>query len=327
VEQIIRWGILAPGRISRVFANALRESAGAELVAVGSRDRGRADAFAAEFGAPTAYGSYEELAADPHVDAIYIGSPHAFHEADAVLCLRHGKHVLCEKALALNAGQVEHMISVAREEDRLLMEAMWTRFLPAMVRVRRLVAEGAIGTPRFLTADFGFKAAFDPHSRLFDPALGGGALLDVGIYPLSLAFMLFGEPTEITGFANLAATGVDQESVVLLRHGQGELAMLASSFTIDTARRALIEGTAGSIRIDDGWWKCKRITVVKNGGEPETLDFPFRGAGYAYEAEEFMDLIRAGKRDSAVMPLAESLAIMRTMDALRARWGFRYPGE
>lgn len=327
VKKTIKWGILAPGRISRTFAAALKVSEGAELTAVGSRDRQRALGFASDFDIPNVHGSYEDLAADPEIDAVYIGTPHAFHEENTVLCLRGGKHVLCEKALALTEGQAKNMIEVARQEDRLLMEAMWTRFLPAMVHVRRLVDEGAIGEPRFLTADFGFRTAYDPHSRLFDPALGGGALLDIGIYPLSLASMLFGEPTEIASFANLAETGVDQEAGILLRHRGGELAMLATAFTTDTAKRALIEGTGGSIRIEDGWWKCNRITVAKNGCDPETLDFPFRGAGYAYEAEEFMNLIRNGKRDSDVMPLAESLALMRTMDAIRGQWGFRYPGE
>jgi predicted dehydrogenase len=325
--QTIKWGILATGAISRAFAAALQVSEGAEILAVGSRDLVSAEKFAADFDAPHAYGSYEELAADPGVDAVYIGTPHAFHEENTILCLRAGKHVLCEKALALNAGQVERMIAVAQKEDRLLMEAMWTRFLPAMIRVRELVAEGAIGTPRILNADFGFRAAYDPQSRLFDPALGGGTLLDIGIYPLSLAYMLFGAPKDITSFANLGQTGVDEESAVLLRHNGGELALLSAAFTLDTPRQAVIQGTEGVITIHTPFWACSRITVEQYGTEPETHDFPFRGGGYAYEAEAFMDLIREGSRDSDIMPLQESLAIMRIMDDLRREWGFRYPGE
>ncbi|MFN2371737.1 MAG: Gfo/Idh/MocA family protein, partial [Candidatus Krumholzibacteriia bacterium] len=160
--QTIRWGILGPGRISRTFAQGLREAAGAQLVAVGSRDHVRATAFAAEFGAANAHGSYEELAADPDVDAVYIGTPHAFHCDHALLCLRHGKHVLCEKSLALNAAQVERMIAAAREAGLVLMEAMWTRFLPAVIRARDLALDGTIGEVRFVVADFGFAAAFDP---------------------------------------------------------------------------------------------------------------------------------------------------------------------
>lgn len=327
MKQTIRWGILAPGSISRAFAEALKVSEGAELVAVGSRDLARAQKFASEFGATKAYGSYEELAADPEVDAIYIGTPHAFHEDNTVMCLQQGKHVLCEKALALNAGQVERMITVARREDLLLMEAMWTRFLPAMIRVRELVAEGAIGVPRILNADFGFYAQFDPQSRLFNPALGGGTLLDIGIYPLSLAYMLFGEPVDVASFATLGQTGVDEESAILLHHRGGELAVLNAAFTVDTPREAVIQGTEGSIRIHKPFWACSRITIEKNGGRSETFEFPFRGGGYAYEAEAFMDLIREGKRDSDIMPLQESLAIMRIMDGLRAEWGVRYPGE
>ena len=324
---IVRWGILGPGRISRKFAAGLREAAGAELVAVGSRDAGRAAAFAAEFGAPRSHGTYEDLAADSAVDAVYIGTPHAYHEAHALVCLAAGKHVLCEKPLALNAAQAARMIAAARTRRLVLMEAMWTRFLPAIVRVREVVASGRIGDVRMVSADFGFRAEFDPASRLFAPELGGGALLDLGIYPLNLASMLCGEPVEIQTTANLGSTGVDEESAILLRHAEGRLAVLACALRVDTPRQAHILGTRGSITIGFPWWAATRIAIQSGSAGPQEFEFPHRGGGYTYEAEAFMALIRSGQLESEIMPLDENLAILRTMDAIRSRWKMRYPGE
>jgi len=328
ILQTIKWGILGPGKISRTFAAGLREAQGAEIVAVGSRELDRAQAFAHDFGVRHAFGSYEELAAHPDVGAIYIGTPHSFHEAHTLLCLEAGKHVLCEKPLAMNAAQAGRMISMARARNLILMEAMWTRFLPAIVRVRELVAADTIGTVRMVHADFGFRGGFDPESRLFNPALGGGSLLDIGIYPLNLAFMLCGEPVEIHTTANLGKTGVDEEAAILLRHAGGELSVLASSLRVDLPCEAHIVGTAGRITIGYPFWAATRIDVhTDNGTRVEALEFPHRGGGYAYEAEAFMEMIRTGTLDSEVMPLSESLAIMRTMDTIRQRWGLRYPGE
>ena len=325
--QTIRWGILGPGSISRSFAEDLRLAEGAELVAVGSRDQSRAARFAADFEIPHSHGSYQSLVEDPLVDAVYIGTPHAFHAENALLCLRHGKHVLCEKSLALNAGQAEQMIQAAADNDLLLMEAMWTRFLPAVVGLRELLAEGAIGEPRLFTADFGFRAKFDPASRLFDPALGGGALLDLGVYPVSFASMLFGEPTAVDGLANLGPTGVDEAACINLHHQGGALASSAISLRVDTPREGVIHGTEGRVRIHCPWWGATRLTISRGDGAEDTLEFPVRGNGYVHEAEEFMNLIREGRRDSRIMPLQESLAIMRTMDALRLAWGVKYSGE
>lgn len=325
--QTIRWGILGPGRISRKFAEGLREAAGAELVAVGSRDQGRAAAFAAEFGAAHAHGSYAELAADPTVDAVYIGTPHALHCEHTLLCLRRGKHVLCEKALALNAGQAERMIAAARASGVVLMEALWTRFLPAVIRARELARDGTIGEVRAVVADFGFHAAFDPRSRLFAPELGGGSLLDLGVYPLNLAYLICGEPVEVQTMATLGTTGVDEEAAILLRHAGGQLSVLSCSLRVDTPREARILGTEGGITLCRPWWGATRLVLQTRAGRDEVIDLPHRGGGYTHEAEAFMALIRSGATESPVMPLDESLAIMGTMDGLRARWGMRYPGE
>jgi predicted dehydrogenase len=325
--QKIRWGILAPGKISGAFAAALQEAEGVELAAVGSRDLGRARAFADKYGFDRAYGSYAELAADPDVHAVYIGTPHTFHERDTVLCLDNGKHVLCEKPLAINAVQARRMVAAARDNDRLLMEAMWTRFLPSLVHVRKLIDSGTIGAPRTLTADFGFQAADDPAGRLFNPELGGGTLLDLGVYPVSLAHWLFGDPVEIHGAANLGPTGVDDDAGILLRHAGGEMTTAFTSFRVETPRTATIQGTEGWIRLEQPWWGARSITVGLKGREEESQSFDLRGQGYTHMAEAFMDLIREGKRDSDVVPHDQSLAVMETMDALRAGWGQKYPME
>ena len=322
-----RWGILAPGAISGAFAAALQQAEGAELAAVGSRDAERARDFAARYGVPRSHGSYAELAADPDVDAIYIGTPHAFHERDTVLCLEQGKHVLCEKPFALNAAQARRMIEAARRHDRLVMEAMWTRFLPSLVHMRQVIDAGAIGDVRSLTADFGIQPEFDPASRLFDPALGGGALLDLGVYAVSVSSWLFGTPVEVKGSAHFGPTGVDDDSAFVLLHGDGQITTAYESFRVDTPREAVIRGTDGWIQLHEPWWGTSRLTIKSADGQPETLTFDLRGLGYTHMAEAFMDLIREGRRDSAVMPLAESLAIMNTMDTLRAQWGLKYPGE
>lgn len=323
----IRWGILGPGKISGSFARGLHEAAGADLVAVGSRDQARAATFAVEYGVANVHGSYEELASDPEVDAIYIGTPHSFHCEHTLLCLRQGKHVLCEKPLAMNGFQAEQMIETARESRLVLMEAVWTRFLPAVVRVRELLEAGTIGKVQMVMADFGFRAEFDPDSRLFSPDLGGGALLDVGIYPLNLAFMVLGEPVEMQTMVNLGVTGVDEQSTILLRHQEGQLSVLSSSLVTDTTREAHILGTEGSITICFPWWAANRIVVKTADGSEKSEDLPRRGGGYTHEAEAFMELIRSRATDSEIMPLDESLNIMKTMDQIRARWGLKYPCE
>jgi predicted dehydrogenase len=327
VKQTVRWGILGPGAISELFAQALEEAEGADLVAVGSRDEGRAGAFARKHDVARAHGSYVDLAADPDIDAIYIGTPHSFHEEHTVLCLSHGKHVLCEKPLAINAGQAGRMIRAAHQHDRLLMEAMWTRFLPSLEHVRKVMASGRIGEPRTLTADFGIQPEFDPTSRLFDPRLGGGALLDLGVYAVSLGHWLFGDPVDIKGTAHLGPTGVDDDSAFVLRHGEGQITTAFQSMRIDTPREAVIRGTGGWIRLHEPWWGTSSLAIGTAAGEQETLTLALKGQGYTHMAEGFMDLVREDRRDSDVISLEDSLAIMETMDTLREQWGLKYPME
>lgn len=327
MKRIIRWGILGAGAVSRKFARDLRAAAGAELVAVGSRSAERAERLASALGARRAHASYGELVRDAEIDAVYVGTPHSLHRDHTLLCLRHGKHVLCEKPFALNAGEAAEMIRTARERRLALMEAMWMRFFPSMQKVRELIAGRAIGAIRRITADFGFRAAFDPAHRLFDRSLGGGALLDIGIYGLSLARMLLGEPADINGAALMGETGVDEESVVILGYDGGATAVLTASLRRDTRCEALVLGTGGSIRIPAPWWASSRIMLTGDEGTGSMLALPFKGNGFAHEAEAFMDCIRAGALENDIMPLDETLSIMRTMDAIRRRWGLRYPSE
>lgn len=323
----IRWGILSTGNIAHQFARGLSALPDADLVAVGSRSQESAGAFADEFNIPRRYTNYEALAADPDVDVIYIGTPHPYHAENALLCLNAGKPVLCEKPFALNARQAETVIRRARESGLFLMEAMWTRFTPVFTKVRELIAAGTIGEIRMLTADFGFRADFDPAHRLFAPELGGGALLDVGIYPVALASMLFGQPAAIASQVTLGQTGVDEQSAIVFKYDGGQLALLSTAIRTETPQEACIMGTKGMIRIPPSWWMPQKFSLRLQDEAEQVFDLPFEGNGYNYEAAEVMRCLRAGLLESLVMPLDETLATMHTLDAIRAQWGLVYPGE
>ena len=321
-----RWGIIGTGRIARLFAEGLATLMDAELVAVGSRSQAKADEFATQFNVPFRHASYEALAKDPRVDAVYVATPHSLHAENTLMALKAGKPVLCEKPFAINAREAKSMIRSARTKGVLLMEAMWTRFLPSIVRLREMLKEGIIGDVRTLEAGFGFQRE-KREGRLFDPALGGGALLDIGIYPISLASMIFGRPTRITGLAEIGPTGVDEQAAIVLGHPKGQLAVLHNSIRANTFQEASIIGTRGRIRLHRGWWKGSDMTITLDQGGEEFLDFPFTGNGYQFEAEAFMKCMRDGETDNKIMPLDETLSIMKTMDALRAQWGLKYPME
>jgi predicted dehydrogenase len=323
----IRWGILGTGRIASTFAAGLAELPDAELAAVGSRSPEAAADFATRCGATRYHDSYEALAADPGVDIVYVATPHPLHYGNARLCLTGGKAVLCEKPFTLNAGQARDLVQFAREQQCFLMEAMWTRCLPAVTDVRRLIAEGAIGNVVFLTADFGFHKEFDPGHRLFAPALGGGALLDVGVYLVSLASMLFGPPAQMRSLAHVGPSGVDERDALLFGYDGGRFAQLTAAITVTTPQEAVIVGEAGSIKLHSLWWQACRYTLTRDGHEPQTIDAPFQGNGYCHEAAEAMRCLRAGMGESPLLPLDETISIIETMDTLRADWGRRYPGE
>ena len=328
MQEKIRWGILGTGRIAAKFAEGLAVLPDAELVAVGSRSQDTADAFAERFSIPRRHPSYADLAADPTVDVIYVATPHPLHKENSLLCLNAGKAVLCEKPFTINATQAEEVIRCAREKRLFLMEAMWTRFLPVMVKVREWLSAGAIGEPRMVSADFGFRAGFDPKGRLLNPSLGGGALLDVGVYTVSFASMVFGgPPCDIAALAHLGETGVDEQSAMVLRYGRGQLAVLSCAVRTSTPQEARIVGTEGTIRIDPPFWHSARATLSIAQQGDEVAEMPFDGNGYNCEAAEVMNCLRAGKLESNIMPLDETLTIMKTMDAIRKQWGLRYPME
>ena len=326
-ETIINWGIIGTGNIATKFAEGLSVLPDAKLLAVGSRTQVTADAFADQFATPRRYGSYEALVHDADVQAIYVSTPHHLHMENTLLCLEAGKAVMCEKPFAINAAQAQIMVAKAREKGLFLMEAMWTRYLPIMVKVRELLTTGVIGEVRMITADFGYRSGFNPDSRTFNPTMGGGALLDVGIYPISLAYMILGQPSRISSMAELGQTGVDEQSAFILGYEGGEMAVLTTAVRTNTPHEAFILGTNGRIKIPSPWWYPKTMTISVNGKADEEIHLPYEGNGYNYEAAELMTCLRTGKLESDTMPLDESLQIMHTMDEIRAQWGLKYPME
>lgn len=327
MKEVIRWGILGTGNIATSFATGVATMPDAELAAVGSRSMATANAYGDRFEIERRYASYEELAHDPGVDVVYIATPHSLHLENMLMCFEAGKPVLCEKPFTINAAQARRAIEVAQQRRLFAMEATWMRFTPLMVELRKLLAEGVIGEIRMINADFGIRVDFDPHFRLFNPELGGGGLLDVGIYPLSLAQMILGTPKEVVGLAELGETGVDEQSAAVLSYAGGQLAVLQSAIRTETPQEATLMGTEGWIRIHSPWWMPEAMTIYKHDLAPKRIEVPFTANGYTYEAAEVHRCLREGKLESPIMPWAETIAIMETMDALRKQWGLRYPME
>lgn len=327
MADTIRWGILGTGWIANQFAVGLSQLPEAALVAVGSRTAESSDRFGDSFHVPRRHASYEALADDPGVDVIYVATPNPMHRPHSLLCLEAGKPVLCEKPFALNAQEAEHVIQVAREKGLFLMEAMWTRFFPLMARLRELLAGGAIGDVRMLVADLCIRFDFDPCDRRYDLDLGGGSLLDLGVYPLSFASMIMGHPSGITTQAHLGETGVDEEAGVLLSYDEGGVSVLYSSIQVDSPVEALLLGTSGQIRLHPWWIKPDKLTLSTDGQDDRTIEMPFEGNGYQFEALEVMRCLRAGELESHLMPLDETVSILETMDAIRCQWGLRFPSE
>lgn len=326
-EKSIKWGVFGPGWISSKFVKDLKFAKGAELIAVGGRRLEKAEEFAKTYNIPRAYGSAEELAQDPDVDIVYVGTLHTVHKENAVALLKGGKSVLCEKPFTMNEGEAAELIQTAREHGVFLMEAMWTRYLPPIVKVREWLAEGAIGEVRMLKADFGFNIGWNPGSRLLDPAQGGGALLDAGIYPVSFASMVFGErPESISSVASIGKTGVDEQFSLLFGYEGGRSAVLNGAVQLGMVNDAYIYGTEGHIHIP-GFLFGKSATLFAKDKEPEHFADDREAEGYAFEAEEAMACLREGKRESSIMPLAETQAIMGTLDAIRKQWGLVYDAD
>jgi predicted dehydrogenase len=326
VNKVIRWGILGTGNIAGQFARGLRDTGDCELVAVGSRSLDKARRFGQEFDVRRCHGSYGALADDAAVDVVYIATPHPLHAENIALCLQAGKAVLCEKPLTLNAQQAGQAIALAQKKKLFLMEAMWTRFLPPIVRLRAMLAEGIVGEPRIVSADLGFCAPWEEHNRFFDLALGGGCLLDVGVYPLSLAAMVLGAPSGISGQAYIGKTGVDEQDAICLSYEGGRLACLYCSIRTQTPEQASVIGTKGHVHLYSNWWKGGPM-MVRIGQRSLDVNVPVEGNGYQYEAIEVAHCLRTGQTQSQTMPLEQSLSVVRTMDALRSQWGVGYPME
>jgi predicted dehydrogenase len=329
IAPAIRWGVLAPGNIARGFAHAVTADTSSTITAVGSRSLERATAFLNEFGdvsrGAKAYGSYEELVNDENVDAIYIASPHSEHHAHVTLALEANKPVLVEKAFTRNAAEARDLVRLAREKNLLLVEAMWTRFLPHIDIVRQLVESGELGEIETIIADHGQFMTFPLEHRLQNPALAGGALLDMGIYPLSFMYMVLGQPDAINTTATLTATGVDETLSATLRwksaHG-----LMTTSQKVKTPTTATVSGTRARIEIPQRFYGPNAVRLIYTDGT-ELISHPESAAGMAYEAAEFARLLHAGRTESDLMPLDESVAIMATMDQMRAQVGVIYPGE
>lgn len=323
----LRWGILATGGIAHAFTSDLR-TAGRTVTAVGSRRIAAAEEFAAEFGIPRAYGSYEDLVADPEVDIVYIATPHPFHAENALLALDHGKHVLVEKPFTLNATEAAAVRDRAAERGLLAMEAMWTRYLPHMIRIRELVASGVLGEVRTLFADHTQKISDDPTHRLNAIDLGGGALLDLGIYPVSFAWDILGEPTEISVQARISDAGTDAEIATIFRHRDGALSSTVSSSRGAGPNTAHIVGTEARIDIDRVWYTPTSFRVTRPDGEViEEFRAGIDGRGMQYQALHAEKLVAEGNLVGDVLPIDETVAIMGTLDAVRAQIGLRYPDE
>ena len=310
----LRWGVIGTGRIAHTFATDLALIDEGVIVAVGSRSKESADAFADEFNIPHRHSSYEGLVNDPDVDAVYVGTPHPMHHDNALLALEHAKPVLVEKAFTMTGAEARDLVRVAREKRLFMMEAMWTRFLPHVVAIREIIANGELGKIVTFEADHGQWFEEDPTSRLFAPGLGGGALFDLGVYPVSFASMILGEPNRLTALVDPAFRGVDGQATMLLGYESGEHAVLTCTSGARSATRACITGVKARIEIDGDFYAPTSFTLIKRDGEEQRFEFAHRGRGLRHEAVEVARCIGEGLLESPVMPLDETVAIVETME-------------
>lgn len=323
----IKWGVMGCGGISSAFAKDLKLAEGAELAAVAARSRDKAEQFAAQFGFARSYGSYEALLQDSDVDIVYVGTIHPLHKEHVLACLEAGKAVLCEKPFVMNAAEAKEIAQLAKARKLFVMEAMWTRFLPPIVQVREWIKQGRIGDVRLVKADFGFDVGWQPDGRLLNKELGGGALLDAGIYPVSFASMIYGmQPADIKSSSFIGETGVDETFSLLFEYEGGRTAALNGAVRLNMTNDAYVYGTQGSIHIPNFLF-AKEASLLVYGEEPVHFGDDRQYAGYKHEAEAAMACLRSGRLESEVMPLDETVGIMETMDRIRKQWGLVYPSE
>jgi predicted dehydrogenase len=323
----LRWGILGTGFIADLQVRDLVDN-GFAVQAVGSRSLETSQAFASRFGIPTAHGSYEDLAADPDVDVVYVATPHVFHHENALLALNAGKHVLVEKAFTINARQAQEIVDLAAGKGLVALEAMWTRFLPHMARLREIVAGGTLGEVRKVVASHNQDLPKDPAHRLNDPALGGGALLDLGVYPVSFSFDVFGAPQRILASAALTATGVDRQTAAIFEYADGQQALVDCALDTAGNNRAAIIGTGGWVEIESVWYNPTPFSRYDASGNiVERFDEPVQGRGMQYQAAELERLVREGLTAGTLLPPGESVAIMAALDEVRRQIGLTYDAD
>ncbi len=320
------WGILGPGGIAQAFAKDLTFIEGHTIGAVGSRSIANAEKFANTFGG-TAYGSYEELVADSSIDAIYVATPHPAHHDNVILALNAGKPVLCEKPFAVNAKQAQAMVDAAAKNKVALMEAMWARFLPHYAKVREIVASGVLGPILSIHADHGQRLADQGIARLVDPQLAGGALLDLGIYPISFAHMILGNPTSITSKAVMTDRGVDAQTSMVFSYDNGAQAVLTTTMIEQTPCRAVVAGLNGWLEIDRTFYNPASMRVILNDGSVTEYPSAYTGHGLREQAKSFKQIVQSGAVESKVLTWKDTVDIMKSMDTVRNQIGLRYPFE
>lgn len=326
--RTFNWAILGPGHIARKFADDLQHVPGARVHAVASRSLGRAQEFATTYGAAHAVGSYEALLAVPGIDAVYVATPHSEHYAHALLCVEAGLPVLCEKAFTRNADEARRLVAAAQSRGVFLMEAFWTRFFPAIGQALALVAAGTIGEVKHLVADFGFITDYKPEGRLFNPALAGGSLLDIGVYPLFISKLFLGMPAAVRAVATPAPTGVDLNCAMALAYASGATATLFSTIAATTENRCVLYGTQGQLHLAGRFHAPTGLEVrLASGGPAQVIAAAAPGYGYHLEAAHVQACLAQGLTESPLLPLAFSVELMELLDTVRAEIGLRYPGE
>jgi predicted dehydrogenase len=322
----VRWGIAGPGAIASRFADAIRMVDGGRVVAVASRSADRAEEFARRFHLERHYGDYDDLAADEGVDVVYVATPASRHAVDALRYVTAGKHVLCEKPFTLNAAQAHDVVDAARDQRRFLMEAMWSRFLPSYRILGDLLAAQRVGEPLLVEADLGWRSPVDPNDRHFDLAQGGGALLDLGVYPVQLCSFVLGRPDAVVAHGHVGATGVDEQLAAVLHHPGGRLGVVKTAIRTPLPCTGRIAGSEGTIDLP-AFVHCPDHLIVRGPGGEERIDATYVGDGLRFEIAEVHRCLDAGLLESPGMPWSETVAIMETLDSIRAQVGVRYPGE
>lgn len=323
MNRKIKWGIIGLGKIAHKFAADLQLSESAILQGVASRDLKKAKKFSTDYDSMKYYGSYQDLIKDPEIDIVYIATPHVFHFENTMMCLKNRKAVLCEKPMGINAEEVALMVKEARARNLFLMEGLWTRFIPATEKLLDILAQKQIGEVELVTADFGFKAEINPETRLYNKNLGGGSLLDIGIYPIYLSLLAMGMPSSLKANAKMTDDGVDISCVMTLHYENKGVAKLESTIEEDTPIEGFIQGSQGSIKLHNRFHHTERLTLVQNGKE-EVIDLKYKGYGYFHEIEEVNNCLVEGQTESTKLPLQTSLDLMKIIEGVKREIGLEY---